>query len=611
MLRVYDKNATDFNNNGLAVLNEATNVKITRELNGEFKLSFDYPVNSDKWQYLKQRNKVVCEGQQFRVYQKSRSKAGTMTRTVECLHVITDASLKHIPYLEPLIAHTPRSIMLTAFAGTDFHVMTEEEVQALGMQWVTDLTDIMEMSKTNPMEVTKQLIENLGKGELYIDNYNIALVERIGKDTGLYCTLSNNLQSLGDTEDGSNIITRLYAYGKDGLPLPPDVAPNGYIDSPEGIANFGICEGYIDYDIVEDPQELYQRALWEFSPDNPNRIDMPNLSYSVKLVELYKLYGNNFKLSLGDSIKIKDKTLGIDTTQRIVKYNYYPYSPQESEVTLGKPPKTIIEVIKSTVSASAQYKKTVKANGEIKASWLENLIKNLQQEVYNGLKKELTLHKTGDLWEFGNNTAIAIVDGVLAIANRRKEDGTWDFRTLGDGNGIIADEITAGTLKGIKIHQLSDDGKILMEVFKDAFGGVVKIFDNNGLLNAKLGSESGAGNNKGGTLVLYDNVPTGADPTNYSRVEAGIIETNGAGTIILRTPDTIGRIRMIADDGSDPNDTVPRITLLGDYSTTWLSSKGGQIANQNIATENFVLNFVINYVTQQIANHIAEYHSGT
>ena len=308
MLRVYDKNATDFNNNGLAILNEATNVQVTRELNGEFKLSFDYPVNSDKWQYLKQRNKVVCEGQQFRIYQKSRNKAGTMTRTVECLHVISDASQKHIPYLAPLIGQAPKSIMLTAFAGTDFRIMTEQEVQTLGMQWVTDLTDIMEMSKTNPMEVVKQLIENLGKGELYIDNYNIALVERIGKDTGLYCTLSNNLQSLGDTEEGSNIITRLYAYGKDGLPLPSDVAPNGYIDSEEGIANFGICEGFIDYDTVEDPQELYQKALWEFSPDNPNRKDMPDLSYSVKLIELNKLYGNNFKLSLGDSIRIKDTT---------------------------------------------------------------------------------------------------------------------------------------------------------------------------------------------------------------------------------------------------------------------------------------------------------------
>ena len=104
------------------------------------------------------------------------------------------------------------------------------------MSWVTDLTDVLEMSKTNPAEIVKLLIENLDKGELYIDNYKIALVERIGRDTGLQCTLSNNLKSLGDDEDGENIINRLYAYGKNDLPLP---AP-GYIDSNESIELFGL-----------------------------------------------------------------------------------------------------------------------------------------------------------------------------------------------------------------------------------------------------------------------------------------------------------------------------------------------------------------------------------
>ncbi|WP_333552801.1 phage tail spike protein [Clostridium thermosuccinogenes] len=569
MLRVYEKNATDFSNNGLAVLDGATNVLISRELNGEFKLSFDYPVNSDKWQYLRQRNKIVCEGQQFRIYQKSREKAGTMTRSVECLHVIADASQKFIPYLAPQIGHTPRSIMLTAFAGTDFHIMTDAEVAALGMQWITDLTDIMETSKTNPMEIVKQLIENLGRGELYIDNYNIALVERIGKDIGLYCTLSNNLQSLGDTEEGSNIITRLYAYGKDGLPLPSDVAPGGYIDSAEGIANYGVCEGFIDYDTVEDPQELYQRALWEFSPNNPMRIDMPDLSYSVKLIELNKLYGNNFKLSLGDSIRIKDADLGIDTVQRIVKYSYYPYSPQESEVVLGRPPKTVMDLLKSTANASAQYQKTTKPNGQVKAEWLENLIKNLQQEVYNGLTKELTLHKTGDLWEFGNNSAIAIVDGVLAIANSRNPDGTWNFRTFGDGNGFTADLINAGTINGIEIIGSLINGATI-------FGGVINVFT-----DAIVGE----------ALRLYK-------ANNPYVVFKNMSVTNGQKSLMIGRETTVGA-------GITNLDRVDIFAgWLYVYNNLYVASNLS-IGGLPAATQDYVNSIVSN----AIANHIAEYHS--
>ena len=35
----------------------------------------------------------------------------------------------------------------------------------------------------------KRQIENCGKGEIYIDNYNIALVERIGRDTDIRLSL--------------------------------------------------------------------------------------------------------------------------------------------------------------------------------------------------------------------------------------------------------------------------------------------------------------------------------------------------------------------------------------------------------------------------------------
>ena len=98
---------------------------IIRELNGEYRLSFSFPVDDGKWQYLKQGNIVVCEGQLFRVYRKGRQKQGSINRNVDCLHVIVDATQKHIPYFPPMIGKTPRAIMLQAFQGTSFNVMKE------------------------------------------------------------------------------------------------------------------------------------------------------------------------------------------------------------------------------------------------------------------------------------------------------------------------------------------------------------------------------------------------------------------------------------------------------------------------------------------------------
>lgn len=495
MLRVYAHNETNFEHNGLAILNKATNVKISREINGDYRLTFDLPADDGKWKYLKQRNFVTCEGQKFRIYKKSRQKEGIITRTVECLHVISDAN-SHIPYFDAQIGRTPREIMVAAFANTPFTVMTEYEINALGMEWVTDLTDIVEpLSKTTPLEIVRIVIEQIQKGELYIDNYKIALVKRIGRDTGRQCTL----KSIGDTEDSSNLITRLYAYGKDDLPLPNET---GYIDSPEGIELFGIVEGYIDFDTVTDPDELMEKAQWEFSPDNPYRKDLPDLAYDATFVELYKLFGNNFKINLGDGIKIRDSELGIETTQRITKYEWYPYGHQQSTVTFGRAPKTYADMLQSLQGTQSAYDKIVTQNGNIKASWLENIRRNKQTKVNDILlKREVVEHKTGDIWVNPNDPdkAMLISDSIFAIANGRTPDGDYAWLTFGDAEGFVGDAFKANSIHANKLIaetiQLTNLNQDLQGVVNKADAGL----DDNGDLITKvlpgdnIGTPDGAG----------------------------------------------------------------------------------------------------------------------
>jgi len=127
--------------------------------------------------------------------------------------------------------------------------------------------------------------------------------------------------------------------------------------------------------------------------------------------------------------------------------------------------------------------------------------------------------------------------------------------------------------------------KVLLHAYKDTYGGVLKIFDIGGNLNAKIGVESGAGVNTGGTMILYDDVPSGADPINYQRVEIGILGSNHSGIINLNTNDNVGRLIMKADDGTGGGDVVSSILLWGDLSSSYISSSGGYIANQTIATQ--------------------------
>ena len=58
MIYVYDKKTArgNFDNNGLAVLDECLMAEINQELNGDYSLEIEYPAQSKKAQYLEELN---------------------------------------------------------------------------------------------------------------------------------------------------------------------------------------------------------------------------------------------------------------------------------------------------------------------------------------------------------------------------------------------------------------------------------------------------------------------------------------------------------------------------------------------------------------------------
>ena len=57
--------------------------------------------------------------------------------------------------------------------------------------------------------------------------------------------------------------------------------------------------------------------------------------------------------------------------------------------------------------------------------------------------------------------AMMISPGGFMIADSKKADGTWDWRTFGTGKGFVADEIIAGTLRAIAVEGVSITGSTL------------------------------------------------------------------------------------------------------------------------------------------------------
>ena len=247
MLKLYEFNDTDASD-CLAVLNLAGNVKITRELNGAYSLDFAYP-QDEKAKLLRVNRLICCEGQLFRILKTSRASDGKTQWEVECSHVYNaDAQAVHLQNVPDFIGKSPYEVLQYAFQNTPFTLLGDTELQELGLTRMDAdgfLMDFFSMDKTTPYEVVNTVIENCGKGEIYVDNYKIALVERIGADSNVRLEISRNLQNVTVERDMTDLITRLYPYGYEDLHIGSVNNDVQYLDSPN-VSISGIREGFKD-----------------------------------------------------------------------------------------------------------------------------------------------------------------------------------------------------------------------------------------------------------------------------------------------------------------------------------------------------------------------------
>lgn len=153
-------------------------------------------------------------------------------------------------------------------------------------------------------------------------------------------------------------------------------------------------------------------------------------------------------------------------------------------------------------------------------------------------------------------------------------------------NGTVtADYIEALQVVARRLTTLSGP-TILADVYKDAYGGKLKINNNSGNLVAAMGVESGSGDNRNGTLVLYDGSPYDFSPYKeaYQRVEAGIAKSDGAGLLNLRDSSAKVRIELSA--------SARRISIRDSNENvkTWFTETAGYINGETIATQWWVQN---------------------
>lgn len=208
--------------------------------------------------------------------------------------------------------------------------------------------------------------------------------------------------------------------------------------------------GKVEFDQCEDRAELLELTKKELK-----RRSRPDVSYECNIEDL----GLDFeRVNRGDTVVVKDNDLGISLTARVYEYSEMDYG--STRIKLGDYMPVVTDNLNSHTNFLDSFRSKqgvwdrteMLKEGGIHASFLNELVSELNNEMnfrggYVYLSDDGKGITTYDKPIDANPTmAIQILGGSFRIANSKFADGSWNWRTIGDGNGLVADAITTGVL---------------------------------------------------------------------------------------------------------------------------------------------------------------------
>ncbi|GHU55429.1 hypothetical protein FACS1894132_11540 [Clostridia bacterium] len=348
MIAIYDKQTpkNGFNNNGLAVLDECVSAVVTENLNGEYSLELTYPANSRKAQHLEEFNIIKANGQLFRIYKAERTHGSGLFAKVWARHIFYDLAYFFIESAKIVNANCKEALEMTL----------PPETQAMfAFAAPQDNIYPFAVKEVNGVDVLFRLLGVYG-GEIVRDNYSVAIIGKIGADSGVTIRYGKNIKGLTLTLDTTELATRIYPVGKDGILL-----PERYIDVDGGqMLSFDIIKR-VEFNNADDEISLRTAAV-KYAETSA----LPKINVSVDFLELSKVRGyENFSaltsVNIGDRVAVIHERLGLSAVLRVITVQTDLLNPMNNKITLGDPLKTIIEKL-DTDSLLEEMKRLLDAN---------------------------------------------------------------------------------------------------------------------------------------------------------------------------------------------------------------------------------------------------------
>lgn len=517
MIKLFEPNTIDFSTNGITVLTNVIDVEILEELNGNYVLSFKYPIEEPKVvkgiiqantnvitnkttivgtkvnlnlppkSYFLQKDYIVyANNQPFRIYNIKRNMS---TIEVSCRHIFYDLLDNFLEDVRPTELNR-----LDALKWILEKTQYPHKFNVTGDLGSTATRYFIRKNVVEAIMGPDGILETWG-GEIVRDNFNIGIWSARGNDRGVLIQYGKNLVGIEEDLNTDNVITRIMPTGLDENDT-VIMLPEKYIDSPYINIYPHPKIKHIHYSDIKVNKEtnitkddvirllrLKVKELYEVG-----KVDIPEINYKVDFIELskteeYKDYISLEKVEVGDIVTIRHNKLNLDIKAKVIKTTKTIKGDKwvNEKIELGNFKKDVTSSLNKIDSITTP-------DGKVKAESICGPID----------AAKATLKAMADSAETQVERAIFFEDkdptsptyGAMCLGTRgfqiAKEmtNGEWQWSTFGTGQGFTADLINAGILKSL-------DGNLKINLG----GGAFKTYNFNGYPAISL---------KNMDLTLYD-----------------------------------------------------------------------------------------------------------
>lgn len=305
-----------------AVLENAYDIIVTGEINGEDTLSFKIPYRDSKRSYIDSEKKIqiVDDIYKVRTVTDTKDTEGNAITEVYAEAEFYDLTFSVRKEERSFEAETAEMPMAYALAGTEWAVGTVNV--RTKRTWTS--------SEKNALSILRN-VADLHGGDLVFDCANrlVHLLTVNGKDSGALFAYRKNMKSIQRVVDTRSLVTRLYAFGADGLTFADINNGKPYVEDYTYTNEVRIST--LDCSSFTNPYQMKEYAEMRLA-----QYAKPTISYVLNAMDLSVLTGYEHEAwALGDYVRVEDKELGISVTTRIVRREYNLQEPWNTVLELS------------------------------------------------------------------------------------------------------------------------------------------------------------------------------------------------------------------------------------------------------------------------------------